>query len=83
MKRDHTTASLILNGSVLFVMDMRRASVWDNAGVSGRASAVASGSCPEPYCLSAEEFQVLSFLSLAGLRQKAKSSYCVTFSLQR
>lgn len=50
-------------------MDMRRAYVWDNAGVSGRASAVASGSCPEPYCLSAEEFQVLSFLSLAGLRQ--------------
>lgn len=74
MKRDHTTVPLTLNGSVLFVMDMRRASVWDNAGFSGRASAVASGSYPEPYCLSAEEFQVLSFLLLAGLYQKSKSS---------
>lgn len=55
-------------------MDTRRVSVGDNTRVSGRAPAVAPGVGPEPFCLSAQEFQLLSFSRLQVCVKKPKAA---------
>lgn len=74
LDENETWAQECVLHSKLFVMDMRRVSFRDNTRVSGRASAVAPGVWPEPFCLSAQEFQLLSFSRLQVCVKKPKAA---------